>query len=161
MISILKKDINKFIVCILILTLCGCTRMKGNEVIIEQKYGIPVKAEKGYEITGDILYQGNYIYTEPSTAAVYVIKISAEREKKEPISIKNAIFTDKEHSNFEVLKDVHTEKQNSIFSEQKMSSITGYIFFQVIPGEKNRIYSGTLDVYFEGLESPISLDITL
>ena len=108
------------------------------------------------------MYDGDSILSLPSSARVFALKLKVESLNGESIIIQSATF-ESDSSSFEAeLSNIHSMKSENMIGKELRENDEGCLFFITLDQERSiSRMSGTLKVYIEGQEEPVSVKVSL
>lgn len=115
-----------------------------------------------YEITGDDMYDGDTTLSLPSSARVFALKLNVESLNDDSIVIQSATF-ETDSTSFEAEEaSIHSMKRENMIGKQLTVNDEGCLFFITLDQEHSiSRMSGTLKVYIEGQDEPVSVKVSL
>lgn len=115
-----------------------------------------------YEITGDDMYDGDSNLSLPSSARVFALKLKVESLNEDSVVIQSATF-ESDSTSFEAEgSSVHSMKHENMIGKQLTVNEEGCLFFITLDQERSiSRLSGTLKVYIEGQDEPVSVKVSL
>lgn len=130
--------------------------------IVSDDSNVTFSVSNIYEVTGDDMFDGDSILSLPSSARVFALKLKVESLNGESIIIQSATF-ESDSSSFEAeLSSIHSMKSENMIGKELRENDEGCLFFITLDQERSiSRMSGTLKVYIEGQEEPVSVKVSL
>ena len=115
-----------------------------------------------YEVTGDDMYDGDSALSLPSSARVFTLKLKVETLNEETIVIQSATF-ESDSTAFEAEgSSIHSMKHENMIGKELRENDEGCLFFITLDQERSiSRMNGTLKLYIEGQEEPVSVQVSL
>ncbi len=135
---------------------------QNQNVIVSDGTNYQFSVSNIYEVTGDDMYDGDSTLSLPSSARVFALKVKAESLNGETIVIQRATF-ESDTTSFEAEgSSIHSMKSENMIGKEVSENDESCLFFITLDQQRSiSRMSGTLKLYIEGQDEPVSVKVTL